>query len=195
MKDAKSLLLEVLAAIPGGEKVALLFAEDGVVDLPFLHSVGVEPRYKGRAAIAGFYDVVKQLYPDLVFKPEDIHVLIETPDQVFAEYIAHPAAAATGRRIHHMFAARLVAEGGEIKLLRESPTSSRRHRRSFQEVLPTCRGRPTRSIRSSRAIKANSIEMLQDTREAALLNSWNRAASDSSTGPSAGVVALPCRRV
>jgi hypothetical protein len=119
MKDAKSLLLEVLAAIPGGEKVALLFAEDGVVDLPFLHSVGVEPRYKGRAAIAGFYDVVKQLYPDLVFKPEDIHVLIETPDQVFAEYIAHPAAAATGRRIHHMFAARLVAEGGEIKLLRE----------------------------------------------------------------------------
>jgi uncharacterized protein len=72
MKDAKSLLLEVLAAIPDGEKVALLFAEDGVVDLPFLHSVGVEPRYKGRAAIAGFYDVVKQLYPDLVFKPEDI---------------------------------------------------------------------------------------------------------------------------
>ena len=55
-----------------------------------------------------------------MFKPEDIHVLIETPDQVFAEYIAHPAAAATGRRIHHMFAARLVAEGGEIKLLRES---------------------------------------------------------------------------
>jgi uncharacterized protein len=90
------------------------------VELPFLHSVGIEPRYKGRTAIAGFYDVVKQLYPDLVFKPEDIHVLIETPDQVFAEYIAHPAAATTGRRIHHMFAARLVAEGGEIKLLRES---------------------------------------------------------------------------
>jgi hypothetical protein len=77
MKDAKSLLLEVLAAIPDGEKVAPLFAEDGVVELPFLHSVGIEPRYKGRAAIAGFYDVVKQLYPDLVFKPEDTHVLIE----------------------------------------------------------------------------------------------------------------------
>jgi hypothetical protein len=119
MKDVKSLLLEVLAAIPDGEKVALLFAEDSVMELPFLHSVEIEPRYKDRAAIAGFYDVVKQLYPDLEFKPEDIHVLIETPDQVFAEYIARPAAAATGRRIHHMFAARLVAEGGEIKLLRE----------------------------------------------------------------------------
>jgi hypothetical protein len=52
MKHAKSLLLEVLAAIPAGEKVAPLFAEDGVVELPFLHSVGIEPRYKGRAAIA-----------------------------------------------------------------------------------------------------------------------------------------------
>ena len=120
MTGAKPLLLEVLAVIPDGKTVAPLFAEDGVVELPFLHSVGIEPRYKGRAAIAGFYDLVKQLYPDLMFKPEDIHVLIETPDQVFAEYIAHPTAAATGRRIHHMFAARLVAEGGKIKLLRES---------------------------------------------------------------------------
>jgi len=91
MKDAKSLLLELLAAIPDGEKIAPVFAEDGVVELPFLHSVGIEPRYKGRTAVAGSYDVLKQLYPDLVFKPEDIHVLIETRDQVFAEYIAHPA--------------------------------------------------------------------------------------------------------
>jgi hypothetical protein len=44
MKDAKSLLLEVLAAIPDGEKIAPLFAEDGVAELPFLHSVGIEPR-------------------------------------------------------------------------------------------------------------------------------------------------------
>ena len=49
------------------------------MELPFLHSVGIEPGYKGRAAIAGFYDVVNQLDPDLVFKPEDIHALIETP--------------------------------------------------------------------------------------------------------------------
>jgi uncharacterized protein len=44
MKDAKSLLLEVLAAIPDREKIAPLFAEDGVVGLPFLRSVGIEPR-------------------------------------------------------------------------------------------------------------------------------------------------------
>lgn len=120
MKNAKTLLLEVLAAIPDGKKVAALFAEDGVVELPFLHSVGIEPRYQGRAAIAGFYDMVKQLYPDFAFKPEDIHLLIETPEQMFAEYTAHATAAATGRLIHHLFAARLVAGGGQIKLLRES---------------------------------------------------------------------------
>ena len=79
MKDAKSLLPEVLAAISDGEKVAPLFAADGVVELPFLHSIGIEPRNKGRAAIAGFYDIVKQLDSDLVFKPEDTHVLIENP--------------------------------------------------------------------------------------------------------------------
>jgi hypothetical protein len=61
VKDAKSLLLVVLAAIPDGKKVAPLFAEDGVVELPFLHSLGIEPRDGGRAAIAGFYDVMKQL--------------------------------------------------------------------------------------------------------------------------------------
>jgi hypothetical protein len=44
MKDAKSLLPEVLATIPDGEKVGSLFAADGVVELPFLHSVGIEPR-------------------------------------------------------------------------------------------------------------------------------------------------------
>ncbi|HEV3310322.1 MAG TPA: nuclear transport factor 2 family protein [Chloroflexota bacterium] len=108
-----------MAVIPDGEKVAPLFAEDGVVELPFLHSVGIEPRCKGRAAIVGFYDVVKQLYPDLVFKSEDMHVLIETPDQVFAEHTAHTKAAAAGRRIN-MFAGCLVAEGRKIKVLRES---------------------------------------------------------------------------
>ncbi|SDR58588.1 hypothetical protein SAMN05519103_06162 [Rhizobiales bacterium GAS113] len=51
MKDAKSLLLEDLATIPDGEKVAPLLAEDGVAEPPFLHSVGIEPRCKGRAAI------------------------------------------------------------------------------------------------------------------------------------------------
>ena len=61
-----------------------------------------------------------RLYSDFGFKPQDIKVLIETPDQIFAEYMTHTKAAGTGRLIHHLFAGRLVAEQGEIKLLRES---------------------------------------------------------------------------
>jgi uncharacterized protein len=64
--------------------------------------------------------LVRKLYPDFGFKPQDTKVLIETPDQVFAECTAHTTAAGTGRLIHHLFAARLVAHNGKIKLLRES---------------------------------------------------------------------------
>jgi len=34
--------------------------------------------------------------------------------------VTHAKAAGTGRSIHHLFAGRLVVEGGQIKLLRES---------------------------------------------------------------------------
>ena len=59
-------------------------------------------------------------YPDWAFEPEDVTVLIDTPDQVFAEYIAHPTAAATGRKVHHLFMGRAVVEDGRITLLREA---------------------------------------------------------------------------
>jgi len=120
MNDAKALLLELLAVIPNGDRVAPLFAEDGVVELPFLHAVGMPTRYQGRTQIKDFYDQVGRLYADFGFKPEDTKVLIVTPEQVFAEYMTHAKAAGTGCRIHHLFAGRLVAERGQIKLLRES---------------------------------------------------------------------------
>lgn len=47
-------------------------------------------------------------------------MLIETPDQVFAEYTAHTKAGRAGRILHHLFAGRLVAKNGKITLLRES---------------------------------------------------------------------------
>src|ERR1700720_384671 len=67
MKDAKTLLLEFLAAVTHGQDAAAQFAEDGALELPFLHSLGIP-----------------------------------------------------WRPLHHMFAARLVAENGLIKLVRES---------------------------------------------------------------------------
>jgi hypothetical protein len=41
MSDATTLLLELLAVIPNGDRVAALFPDDGVVELPFLHALGM----------------------------------------------------------------------------------------------------------------------------------------------------------
>ena len=78
------------------------------------------PRYTGRSEIAALVRQLLKLYPNFVFAPDDIHVLIETPEKAFAEYVAHARAAATGRMAHHLFTGYLVAEAGEIKLLRET---------------------------------------------------------------------------
>jgi ketosteroid isomerase-like protein len=121
MTDAKTLLFDLLAVIPDGKKCAVLFAEDGALELPFLHSIGIPARYQGHEAIAKFFDFLGgTLFSDFRFSPENVTVLIDTKDQVFAEYVTDARAAATGRLIHHLFAGRLVAEGGKIKLLRES---------------------------------------------------------------------------
>ena len=120
MKDAKTLLLEFLAVVTHGQDAAALFAEDGAVELPFLHSLGIPWRHRGRRAISELQKSLAGLYLDFAFNPEDTHVLIDTPEQVFAEYMAHPKVKATGRTVHHLFAGRLVAEKGQIKLLRES---------------------------------------------------------------------------
>jgi hypothetical protein len=120
MKNAKTLLLEFLAAVTHHQDAAALFAEDGALDLPFLHSLGIPWRHQGRQAIREVQASLAGLYVDIGFLPEDTHVLIDTPEQVFAEYMAHTTAKATGRTLHHLFAARLVAENGLIKLVRES---------------------------------------------------------------------------
>jgi hypothetical protein len=120
MKDSKTLLLNYLASVRDPERAASLFADDGVFELPFLRSLGVEPRYTGRREITALLHQLLKLYPDFTFAPDDTRILIETPEKTFAEYEAHARAAATGRTAHHLFAGYLVAKAGEIKLLRES---------------------------------------------------------------------------
>ena len=120
MKTAEELLLEFTATFRDVKKAAALFAEDADFELPYLSSVGIQSRYHGREEIEGFLRTVLELYPDWEFKPDDVKILISTPGQAFAEYISRPTAAATGRKIEHLFMGRLVAENGEIKLLREA---------------------------------------------------------------------------
>jgi hypothetical protein len=120
MKDSKALLLEYLASIRDPERAASLFADDAAFELPFLRSLGVGPRYTGRREIAALLHKLLELYPSFAFAPDDIHILIETPEKTFAEYVVHARAAATGRTLHQLFTGYLVAEAGEIKLLRET---------------------------------------------------------------------------
>jgi len=120
MKDSKALLLEYLASIRDPERAASLFANDGVFELPFLRSLGVEPRYSGPREITALVQQLLKIYPNFAFAPADIHILIETPEKTLAEYVAHARAAATGRTVHHLFTGYIVAEAGEIKLLRET---------------------------------------------------------------------------
>jgi hypothetical protein len=112
MKNSKALLLDYLASVREPERAASLFADDGVFELPFLRSLGVEPRYSGRREIAALVRNLLEIYPNFAFA--------ETPEKTFAEYEAHARAAATGRTAHHLFTGYLVAEAGKIKLLRES---------------------------------------------------------------------------
>jgi uncharacterized protein len=120
MKNSKALLLDYLASVRDPERAASLFADDGVFELPFLRSLGVEPRYTGRREIAGLVHNLLKIYPDFAFTPDETRILIETPEKTVAEYEAHARAAATGRTAHHLFTGYLVAEAGKIKLLRES---------------------------------------------------------------------------
>jgi hypothetical protein len=115
----KTLLKELLGNFRDPEKASALFAEDGAFEMPFFVSLGLPTRFEGREGVKGLITTALEYYPGFEFEDEDITVLIDTPDQVFAEYVAHATAAATGRLAHHLFMGRLVAENGQITLLRE----------------------------------------------------------------------------
>ena len=109
MKNAKELLEEFTAAsFRDPKKAAEMFTEDGAFEMPYLESFGFPGRYEGREAIEGFMDL------------ENIKVMIDTPEQAFAEHEFTAQSSKTGRTIHELFFGRLVAENGQIKLLRES---------------------------------------------------------------------------
>ena len=120
MSDATTLLKEFLGNIRDPEKASALFAEDGAFEMPFFVSLGLPSRFEGPEGVKGLITTVLEYYPDFEFRDEDITVLIETPDEVFAEYVVHATASATGRLAHHLFMGRLVAENGQIKLIREA---------------------------------------------------------------------------
>ena len=74
MKDSKTLLLDYLASVRDPEHAASLFAEDGVFELPFLRSLGVEPRHTGRGEIAGLIHQLLETLSELRVRRRTIPV-------------------------------------------------------------------------------------------------------------------------
>ena len=120
VKTSKALLFDYLASIHDPERAAALFADDGVYEIPFLRARGVEPRHTGRADIAAAIFELLNLYPDFQIAPDKVDIQMDTPDDTFAEYVAHTSVVTRGRELRHLFTGYVVAEGGAIKLLRET---------------------------------------------------------------------------
>jgi ketosteroid isomerase-like protein len=118
MDTAKTLLNKYLQSIRDPKAAAALFADDGILELPYLDSLGPTTGAQGPAAIEKFITGLLNKVPDFAFK--DVQILIDTPTQVFGEYSVEALVPSTGNVYRQMYAGRLVAENGKIKLLRES---------------------------------------------------------------------------
>jgi ketosteroid isomerase-like protein len=118
MKTADELFNTFLPLARTPDKAAALFAEDGVVELPYLADIGMSWQYRGRGEIAGLYTRLLELVPAWAFS--DVEVLIKTPDRLFAEYHVDAWAVQTQRPFRQHFFGYLLAENGQIKVLREA---------------------------------------------------------------------------
>lgn len=117
-KNAPQLLRDYLASIQDPQAAAALFADDGVLELPSLKTMGIDARAQGPQAIAAFIGGLLRNVPD--FRFHNVEMLIETPDQAFAEYSVEAKVLSTGKLYRQTYAGRLVAANGKIVLLREA---------------------------------------------------------------------------
>ena len=113
LPTATALLRAYLGSIRTPAAAAALFAEDGVLELPW-----IEVRAQGPEAISQLVTALLAKVPDFAFN--DIRFWIETPDRTFAEYAVDAKVAASGKPYRQTYAGLLIAEGGKIKLLREA---------------------------------------------------------------------------
>jgi ketosteroid isomerase-like protein len=100
------------------ERCAQLFAEDGVFELPYFPTIGIDPRFEGRDAVRGAFELIRSHFASFTLSNIEIH---ELKDEfgLFAEYHSDGLIDGTERVYSQDYASRLVVENGKIKLLRE----------------------------------------------------------------------------
>jgi len=135
MKNARELLEGVFKESWRDAKVMVgMFTEDGALELPYLTDFGLPGRFAGAEGITGATKFLHDTFPGLHL--ENLKILIDTPDQVFAEYEFTNVSTVTGRKVHQLFFGRLVAEHGKIKLLREATNSAETARALLKQGIP-----------------------------------------------------------
>lgn len=100
------------------DRCADLFADDGVFELPYFPSIGIPPRFEGKDAIRGAFELIRSHFSSFTLSNIEIHEL-KNDDGLFAEYHSDGFIDGTPRVYAQDYASRLVVENGKIKLLRE----------------------------------------------------------------------------
>jgi hypothetical protein len=117
MPTARELMLAYLAGT--AEKTGALFLPEGTLELPYLASIGLPPVLKGPTDITKFLGFLHgTLYPEFTF--ENVKVLIDGGNQVFAEYQINHKSGISGKFVNQQFFGHLEAESGKIRRLREA---------------------------------------------------------------------------
>jgi uncharacterized protein len=117
MKAARDLMLAYLAGT--AEETGALFLPTGTLELPYLASIGLPPVLTGPVEISRFLGFLHgTLYPSFVF--QNVKVLIDGQDQVFAEYQINHKSGISGKFVNQQFFGHLEAQSGKIRRLREA---------------------------------------------------------------------------
>jgi ketosteroid isomerase-like protein len=113
MKSASELLEAYLNNVATPKVSASQFAEDGVLELPWVKAYA-----RGPAEVEKLLAGMLAKVPDFRFK--NLIYFIRTPDKVAAEYHVEAQVLATGKMYRQTYAGVLHAENGKIKLLHET---------------------------------------------------------------------------
>jgi ketosteroid isomerase-like protein len=113
MKSASELLEAYLNNVGTPKVSAAQFAEDGVLELPW-----VTAHAQGPAAVEKLLTGLLAKVPDFRFK--NLTYFIQTADKVAAEYHVEAKVLSTGKIYKQTYAGVLHAENGKIKLLHET---------------------------------------------------------------------------
>jgi uncharacterized protein len=117
VQTANELMLAYLAGT--AEESGALFLPEGTLELPYLASIGLPPVLKVGAEITKFLGFLHAtLYPQ--FKFENVKVLMNDGQQVFAEYQINHKSGISGKYVKQQFFGHLEAESGKIRRLREA---------------------------------------------------------------------------